>query len=226
LGHLKNFTKYIGSIVPMKEQELSYYKEFAGFLSKYEENCEKTNVNLGSKENVRLVAGETQSHLKNKLETLASSLENPFLHIRNWIKGEMLGLGSLIAAISEKESCENRKHAAIKRLNDDRETVQKLSEGKFTLKHMFKSESSKVKQQTVLLEKINQTERDIENWETIKKFLIVYLAEVAIPNFKTSKLRKYIGAMRGFSSVELNNAGQYTNCWGDFFELTKAYAHI
>jgi hypothetical protein len=52
---------------------------------------------------------------------------------------------------------------------------------------MFKSESSKVKQQTVLLERMNQTERDIENWETIKKFLSIYLAEIAIPAFKNSK---------------------------------------
>lgn len=70
---------------------------------------------------------------------------NSFIHIRNWVKGEILNLGALINAISEKEACEGRKQAAIKRLADDRETVHKLSEGKFTFKHMFKSESSKVK---------------------------------------------------------------------------------
>ena len=32
LGHLKNFTRYVNAIVPMKEQELRYYKEFAEFL--------------------------------------------------------------------------------------------------------------------------------------------------------------------------------------------------
>jgi hypothetical protein len=31
------------------------------------------------------------------------------VHIRNWVKGEMLYLGALIAAIGEKESCEVRK---------------------------------------------------------------------------------------------------------------------
>jgi hypothetical protein len=32
LGHLKNFTKYVHAIVPMKEQESRYYREFAEFL--------------------------------------------------------------------------------------------------------------------------------------------------------------------------------------------------
>ena len=134
----------------------------------------------------------------------------------------MLNLGSLIASIGEKESCDVRKASAIKRLSDDRETLHKLTEGKFTLKHMFKSESNKVKQQTIILQRINQTERDIENWETIKKFLVIYLAEVAIPDFKNSKQMKYIKAMQGFSGDELSNAKQTMNCWGDFYDLTKA----
>lgn len=52
---------------------------------------------------------------------------------------------------------------------------------------MFKGSSSKTRAQTELLERIAQTERDIENWDIIKKFLVVYLAEVAIPEFKNSK---------------------------------------
>jgi hypothetical protein len=60
------------------------------------------------------VSGDTQSHLKNKLDLLAAELQNPFLHIRNWIKGEMFNLGALISAISEKEACDIRKQQAIK----------------------------------------------------------------------------------------------------------------
>lgn len=32
--------------------------------------------------------------------------------------------------------------------------------------------------------RIQQRQRDIENWETIKRFLTIYLAEHAIPQFK------------------------------------------
>lgn len=207
----------------MKEQELKYYKQFAEFLNKYEDSQDKSNVALGSYQTVRLVSGDTQSHLKNKLDTMANELENPFIHIRNWIKGEMFNLGALISSIAEKESCDVRKQEAIKKLSADREYMKKLSEGKFHIKGLFKSSSSKVKKQTELLEKIAQTERDIENWDTVKRFLIVYLAEIAIPEFRQTKVYKYVTAMQGFSKMELMNAERHQLCWHDFYDLTRAH---
>ena len=113
---------------------------------------------------------------------------NPFKHVRNWIKGEMLGLAALIAAIAEKENCDVRKGNAIKKLRDDREMNKKLGEGKFVLKNVFKGKNNKAKQQALILERITYTERDIENWDTIKRFLTIYLAEIAIPDFRNSKI--------------------------------------
>ena len=118
----------------------------------------------------------------------------------------MLGLAALIAAIGEKESCDSRKQNAIKRLASDRELNKKLGEGKFTFGGIFKSKNEKAKQQAVLLERIAQTERDIENWDTIKRFLVIYLAEIAIPDYRNSKIQKYIKGMQGFSKDELYNA--------------------
>ena len=37
MKNLKEFKSYITQIVPMKEQELTYYKQFTGFLCKYED---------------------------------------------------------------------------------------------------------------------------------------------------------------------------------------------
>jgi len=118
---------------------------------------------------------------------LSEELKNPFKHVRNWIKGEIFNLTSLTEAVGEKESCESRKQNAIKRIATDRDTNNKLSEGKFTFKTMFKSKNDKAKTQAILLERIAQSERDVENWDKIKRFLIVYIAEVAIPDFKASR---------------------------------------
>ena len=76
-----------------------------------------------------------------------------------------------------------------------------------------------------LLAKIAQRERDIENWDIIKRFLIVYLAEVAIPDFKRKKITKYVFAMQNLSIDELRNSKSQQNCWHDFYELTKAYSN-
>lgn len=96
--------------------------------------------------NVKLVSGDTKAHLKNKLDELAKKLQNPFIHIRNWIKGEMLNLEALMASIGEKESCDVRKANSIKKLAEEKELNAKLSQGKFTFKGMFKSKDSKARQ--------------------------------------------------------------------------------
>jgi len=111
-------------------------------------------VALGDNLSVKMVSASDDSNLKNKLSNLSTELLNPFIHIRNWIKGEMLNLGALIDSIGEKESCDIRKQAAIKKLQNDREMVKKLSDGKFTLKHMFRSNASKTQVQSSLLEDI------------------------------------------------------------------------
>ena len=133
--------------------------------------------------------------MRNKLDELSSELTNPFVHIRNWIKSEMLNLGALIAAIGEKESCDHRKQQTIKKLAEERELCEKLNQKKFSIKTFLKSESGKEKKKMEVLANIQQRERDIANWDEIKRFLTVYLAEIAIPDFKRRKMFKYIYAM-------------------------------
>jgi hypothetical protein len=41
MDHLKDFKKHIKQIVPMKEAELRYYKQFTEFLNNYEETNER-----------------------------------------------------------------------------------------------------------------------------------------------------------------------------------------
>ena len=226
LDHLKKFKVYINNIVPLKEQELRYYKQFAGFLAKYEDGNEKgeEQSSLGNKySHVKIISGESKSHLKNKLDQLSQELKNPFKHIRNWIKGEMMNLESLMAAIGEKEACAVRKSRSIKLLQEERELINKINQNKMSLKTILKSQKQKAEKVQNLLISVDQREKDIENWDRIKKFLIVYLAEIAIPYFKDRKIEKYICTMQAFSMDEMTNAEKHLACWGDFRDLTDIY---
>ena len=69
--------------------------------------------------------------------------------------------------------------------------------------------------------KIQQRKKDIENWDTIKRFLSIYLYERAIPHFKKKKNNKYITAMQSFTLDELKNSKASQNCWDEFFALTQ-----
>ena len=79
MEHLKKFKAQIKIIVPIKEQEVQYYKEFIDFLIKYEEcNLKKVQYN---EEMVSLLIGEHKVDLKQTLTTTVS-LFNPIMICR------------------------------------------------------------------------------------------------------------------------------------------------
>jgi hypothetical protein len=61
LEHLKGFKKYVKAIVPIKEMEVSYYKEFSSFLVKYEETNTK-KVRPGDP-SIQLITGDSKIDL-------------------------------------------------------------------------------------------------------------------------------------------------------------------
>lgn len=160
---------------------MKYYKEFADFLTKYEDNNDKSKVQLGATYNVRLVSGDDKSHLKFKLDSLGKELQNPFIHVRNWIKSEIMNLHALCSSIAAKEACDARKQQAISRIASLRQTLAKMQQGKFMIGKMFQSTSSKQSEMQKLTTQVQQLDRDVKNWDVIKRFLTIYLAEVAIP---------------------------------------------
>ena len=72
------------------------------------------------------MSGDSKAHLKHKLDSLTKELQNPFVHIRNWVKGEILNLNALAMAISGKEVCEARKTAAIQKAVSERKILANL----------------------------------------------------------------------------------------------------
>ncbi len=138
LEQLEGFKKQVKAIVPIKEMEVNYYREFSDFLTKYEETNTKKQK-AGDPPSMRLVTGGLD--LKQKLTE--NALRNPFKHVRNWIKGEMLEIQCLMECVSRKEGVEASKNKAVSKVRDNKDTVDKMNAGKFTLKGLFKSQSGK-----------------------------------------------------------------------------------
>ena len=125
--------------------------------------------------------------MKGKIESLSKELKNSFMHIRNWIKLEMMNMETLVLAIHEKDLCYQRKHKSMKALQEQQKLLKKIDDGKFTFKTMLKSKSSKDTYKLELLQSIQQKEKDIDNWDEIKKYITVYIIEKAIPLYQDRK---------------------------------------
>ncbi len=56
----------------------------------------------------------------------------------------------------------------------------------------------------------------------MRNYLVIYLAEVAIPCFKHEKMKGYLDAMTQFCTEEVSNSNKHIECWEDFLKTIKA----
>ena len=92
---------------------------------------------------MRLITGDRNAALKDKLEQMTQQHSNPFVHIAMWVKGEVWCLEALNEAVAEKNKCDSRKKNTESEIISITDTINKLNAGKFTFGSMFKGESGK-----------------------------------------------------------------------------------
>jgi len=71
------------------------------------------------------------------------SLKNPFKETYYWLKGEFLDLKGLQEAVSGRETVVRKLAEAESKKRSDQVELEKLTQGKTTLKSLFKSKSGK-----------------------------------------------------------------------------------
>lgn len=221
--HLSNFRKTLKNIVPIKEQERQYYHQFSNFLERYEEGRGQASSEVGALAHVRLITGDRNAALKDKLEIMTQQHSNPFVHINHWVKGEVWCLEALIEAVHHKDACDTKKKDCEREIVSLTETINKLNANKFTFGTMFKSESGKkeeaIKQETVR----QQMQKDVLQYDVLKKYLTIYLATVAIPNYKKQRIEAYVRAMGRMADAEVRNSENTYDCWNNFQKTILSY---
>jgi len=148
---------------------------------------------------------------------------NSFLHIRNWVKGEILSLEALIDAINHKDMIAHKQESCKKEILELNKDIAKIGAGKTTFGSLFKSDSSK--QQSIVKKKamVVELEKDVENYEVIKKYLTIYLANLGIPNFKKERVEAYVRAMGCMTFEEIANSEAVVECFLKFQEVIADY---
>ena len=134
-----------------------FQKGFTDFIAKYEATNTKTAQDIANTRaeemNVTFVTGsQGKEQMKEKIDDIQQQMVNPFQHIKNWIKGEVMRLNALLETIMKKEGVEAKQANARKDLKAKQETVRKLNDGKFVLgASMFKGSAGKADEKQKLL---------------------------------------------------------------------------
>jgi len=202
--------------VPIKEQERLYYTQFSNFLERYEEGRGTASHEVGALAHVRLITGDRNAALKDKLDLMSQQHANPFVHINDWVKGEVWCLEALVEAVACKDQCDSKKRDAEKEIVSLTETINKLNANKFTFGSMFKSEAGR-KEEAMKKETVrSELQKDVKLYDVLKKYLTIYLATVAIPNYKKQRIESYVRAMGRMADAEVRNAENTYDCWNNF----------
>lgn len=66
----------------------------------------------------------------------------------------------------------------------DKAELDKLQEGKKTMKSLFKSKAGKESSILSLQTSIEQAEKEVEDYQKLSRFLTIYHGQISIPAFK------------------------------------------
>lgn len=139
--------------------------------------------------------------------------KNPFKDSYYWLKGELLDLKGLKSSLEGRENVVRQQSSAESKKRSDQQELDKLSQGKATLKSFFKSKSSKESDILTLQSAIEQSIKDIEEYKKLVNFLTVYHGEVAVQKFKNEKTKGYLRVLLQMASKEITNSHLAATLW-------------
>ena len=117
------------------------YKSIIQALSKYEDN--NIEYYTDSDLNKRVLTHPTAGDMKERIETTINGWKNPYRDAYIWLKGELLDIKGISDALAGRELVVKMHSSALSKKRADTLELDKLTQGKTSLKNFFKSKSSK-----------------------------------------------------------------------------------
>lgn len=136
------------------------------------------------------------------LNEVANSLQNPYIDIYHWAKGEIFDQEAVNNSVKERNRCEQKIRELEKTKRETQQDLQDVQDGRKTLTTLFKDKSDTGN----LANKIESLEREIEAMQKLTDLLTIYLCERVIPSYKKEKLGLYNRILTQIQVIEISNA--------------------
>lgn len=165
--------KQLKKMIATREDQNQCYSQIMNHLVRYEDN----NVEYYSESDVArrvLTNPVTGSEFTEKYQSQTKFFKNPYKEAYYWLKGELLDLKGLQQAITGRDNVVRKQSETESKKRSDQVEMEKLSQGKTTLKSLFKSKSGKESEIANLQNAIENATKDIEEYKKLVDFLTVY----------------------------------------------------
>ena len=118
--------------------------------------------------------------MKKKINSTFKRWKNPYKDAYYWLKGELLDLKGINEALLGREQVVKQQSACESKKRSDQAELDKLNQGKTSIKNIFKSKSSKLSEITKLEGEIELANKDIGDFKKLINFLTIYHGEKCI----------------------------------------------
>lgn len=208
-------------MISIRDESNDAYSQIVQQLVKYEDN----NIEYYSESDVarRILTNPISgTEYTDRYNLQSKTFRNPYKEAHIWLKGELLDLKGLNEALTGRENVVKMQSATESSKRNDGQELDKLSQGKATLKSFFKSKSSKESSILSLQSSIESATKDIEDYKNLVSFLTVYHGEVAIQKFKREKGKQYLRVLNQLASKEISNSHLSATLWHEVLGMVSA----
>ncbi|CDW91301.1 px domain containing protein [Stylonychia lemnae] len=211
--------KQLKRMIQTKDASDASYKSIMTNLMRYEDN--NIEYYADSDINKRILTNPGVGDMKEKMDDTYKGWKNPFKDAYYWLKGELLDLKGINEALLGRELVVKQQSQCESKKRTDQQELEKLSQGKTTIKSIFKSKSSKESEITNLQTLIEVANKDIADYKKLINWLTIYHGEICIQKFKREKSRGYLKTLNNFCIKEISNSHLSATLWHSLLEVDK-----
>lgn len=121
------------------------------------------------------------------LNDVATNIQNQYIDLYHWAKGEIFDLNAIKLAVGDRNKCEMAVKELEKKKSDTQQDLIDVSQGKKTLSTLFKDKTDAGS----MANKVENFDREIEAMKKLSDLLTIYLCERVLVMFKQEKLSLY-----------------------------------
>ena len=149
------FQTYLRKTIPVMEMQKKSLKQMQRIRTLHDQahptlirtlmKFEETGLDFytGNDQAARVLNHKNNGSLKERFDESSNKWKNPYHEAHIWLKGEFLDVKGMHEALQGRETVMRAMLATEQKKKDDTKEMQKLSDGKTTLKSVFKSKSQK-----------------------------------------------------------------------------------
>ena len=177
--------KQLKEISLVKEKEMKDLTSVVFQLMNFEDTAFPYYSNEDASK--RILTNPKREDLKEQLHKNSVQVKNPYQEAYIWLKGELLDLKGLQDCLQRNDGVQLALNATEQKKKDDLESIEKLHQGKTTLKSLFKNKAQKESKALKMEEGIKVMDKEIEDFKSLIKFLTIYHGNENIPKFLANK---------------------------------------